>query len=48
MRNILQVRKPGGGKPHSQSEQIHALIRVNKNLADTEFIKQIKGSSSNW
>jgi len=29
-------------------DHLHLLIRVNKNIADAEFMKQIKGSSSKW
>lgn len=29
-------------------DHLHLLIRVNKNRADTEFMKQLKGSSSKW
>ena len=29
-------------------DHLHLLIRVNKNLADVEFMKQLKGSSSKW
>ena len=29
-------------------DHLHLLIRVHKNLADAEFMKQLKGSSSKW
>lgn len=29
-------------------DHVHLLIRVNKNVADSEFMKQLKGSSSKW
>ena len=29
-------------------DHLHLLIRVNKNMADTEVMKQLKGSSSKW
>jgi len=29
-------------------DHVHLLIRVNKNIADSEFMKQLKGSSSKW
>jgi putative transposase len=30
------------------SDHVHLLIRTNKNVADSEFMRQLKGSSSKW
>lgn len=33
---------------NGMTDHIHLLIRTNKNIADAEFMKQLKGSSSKW
>ena len=33
---------------HGMPDHVHLLIRASKTVADTEFIRQLKGSSSKW
>ena len=44
------VRELGAGllAINGMEDHVHLLIRTNKNMADADFMKNLKGSSSKW